>query len=264
MSEKKQTIGFIGLGDMGEPMASNLIDAGFPVVSCANRRREAIERLAEKGLKEVAGPAEVGARSDMLMTIVFDEAQTDQVLRGPAGAIAHMKPGGIVLVMSTLSPIYCQALAKEAAEKEISVLDCPVSGMRAGAEAGTLSLLIGGEEKAVDACRDALAPLGTVMHCGDVGNGQVVKLGNNAMVIGAVELLYEVQQMVRGYGMDVGDFMKMLNQSTGRSFVTENIRLPKQRPALHAMAKKDLSLARDVAHEHGDAMPIIEGCLKRE
>ncbi len=263
MTEKTQTIGFIGLGDMGEPMAGRLLDAGFDIVSCANRRREAIERLSERGLREVDGPAEVGAASDIVMSIVFDEAQTDQVLRGPNGVLEHIKPGGIILVMSTLAPTYCQMLAVEAAKKDVALLDCPVSGMRKGAEDGSLSLLIGGDEKAIDNCRGVLAPLGRVMPCGDIGAGQVVKLGNNAMVIGTIELLYEVQQMVRGYGVDVGHFMTLLNQSTGRSYVTENIRLPKDRPPLHPMAQKDMSLARDVARDHGSTMPIIDLCLSR-
>lgn len=76
----KPTIGFIGLGAMGAPMAERLLDAGFPVVSCAHRKREAIERLAAKGLEEMEGPRQVGARADLLLTIVWDEAQNDRVL----------------------------------------------------------------------------------------------------------------------------------------------------------------------------------------
>ena len=95
-----RTVGFIGLGAMGEPMAANLLRAGVDVVSCANRNREPIERLAESGLREVAGRALVGAEADIVMTVVWDEDQNDRVLRGPDGAIEAMSPGDTVIVMS--------------------------------------------------------------------------------------------------------------------------------------------------------------------
>ena len=87
---------------MGEPMAANLLQAGIDVVSCANRNREPIERLVAQGLREVANPAALGAEADIVMTVVWDEAQNDQVLRGPGGAIAAMPAGGVVIVMSTV------------------------------------------------------------------------------------------------------------------------------------------------------------------
>ena len=190
------TVGFIGLGAMGEPMAANLLRAGIDVVSCANRNRGPIERLAAQGLREVANPGAVGAEADVVMTVVWDEAQNDQVLRGAEGAIAAMSPGGVVIVMSTVSPTYCKDLAAEAAESDIAVLDCPVSGMVQGAVDGTLTLMIGGADADVERCRAVLDPMGTVSHCGPVGTGQVMKLGNNAMAIGTFGLIMEVREMV--------------------------------------------------------------------
>ena len=121
-------IAFIGLGAMGEPMAQRLIDAGFTVTSCANRSREAIERLVAKGLIECESAAEAAKDADVFISIVFDEAQNDQVLRGESGALGVLNPGSTIVLMSTISPSYCQDVAKEAAERGINVLDCPVSG----------------------------------------------------------------------------------------------------------------------------------------
>ena len=252
-----QTIGFIGLGAMGGPMAERLVDRGFAVVSCAHRRRETIERLARKGLEELADTSAVGARSDLLLSIVFDEPQSDRVLRGPEGALAAMKPGGVVLVMSTVSPGYCRELAEEASARGLALLDCPVSGLVKGAKEGTLTLMLGGDPAAIEPHRGALEVLGAVCSCGEVGMGQVMKVANNAMAIGTWVLLTEVRDMVRARGMEIDHFMSILNQSSGRSFVSENFRFPPTRIALPAMPKKDLSICLDVAAEEGVSMPVL-------
>ena len=258
----KPVIGFIGLGAMGGPMAENLLNAGFTVVSCANRNRDEIERLKAKGLKEAANPAEVGAEADILMSIVWDEAQNDKILRGPDGALNTLKPGACVLIMSTLSPVYCQELAKEAAAKDIAILDCPVSGMPKGAREGTLSLMIGGDSAAIEKCRPALEPMGKVLPCGPIGAGQVTKLGNNAMFLATFRALFEVRDMVRGFGMDPKTFLEILNQSTGRSFLSENIRLPDERFDWPAMPIKDLSACLEVGKSVGVDMDMIQLALE--
>ncbi len=256
------TVGFIGLGAMGEPMAANLLAAGIDVVSCANRNREPIERLAESGLREVADPAEVGAEADVVMTVVWDEAQNDRVLRGPDGAIAAMRPGGVVIVMSTVSPTYCKDLAAEAAEHDISVLDCPVSGIVQGAIDGTLTLMIGGDADDVERCRGVLEPMGTVSHCGPVGTGQVMKLGNNAMSIGTFGLLMEVREMVAAQGMSLDTFMEFLNRSTGRSFVSEHWPMPPKRITFTGMPVKDMRRSLAAAEDVEAAMPMIARLLE--
>lgn len=256
------TVGFIGLGAMGEPMAANLLAAGIEVVSCANRNREPIERLAEAGLREVANPAAVGAEADVVMTVVWDEAQNDQVLRGSDGALAAMSPGGTVIVMSTVSPDYCKDLAAEGAESGISVLDCPVSGMVQGAVDGTLTLMIGGPEVDVERCRPVLEPMGTVSHCGPVGTGQVMKLGNNVMAIGTFGLLMEVRDMVAAQGMSLDTFMEYLNRSTGRSLVSETWPMPPKRITFTGMPVKDLRRGLAAGEDIGVAMPMLARLLE--
>ncbi len=256
------TVGFIGLGAMGEPMAANLLRAGIDVVSCANRNREPIERLIAEGLREVAGPAQVGAVADVVMTVVWDEEQNDRILRGADGAMAAMKPGGVVIVMSTVSPTYCKELAAEAIETGLTVLDCPISGMVQGAVDGTLTLMIGGESDDIERCRPVLEPMGNVAHCGPVGTGQVMKLGNNAMVIGTFGLIMEVREMVAAQGMDLDTFMTFLNQSTGRSLLSETWRLPHERITLTGMPVKDMRRALAAAEDVGVTMPMITELLE--
>ena len=259
--EEAKRVGFIGLGAMGEPMARHLLEGGFQVVSCVNRKRDAFDRLAPKGLEERENVAAVGTDIDILMSIVWDEAQNDIVLRGEKGALSTMRPGSVVILMSTIAPEYCRGLRDEAAEKGIRVLDCPVSGMPAGAEAGTLSLMTGGDADTIEYCRAALETMGTVMHCGDVGMGQIVKLGNNAMVIGTMGILLEVREMVQRNGMDFDEFKAILNQSTGRSFVSESMPLPPTARIKMSMPRKDLGIALASGDACDAEMPMLAKCL---
>ena len=256
-----RTIGFVGLGAMGEPMVARLLGAGFHVVSYVNRSREAMDRLIRKGLVEVANARELGEQSDVVMCCVFDEPQNDQVLRGDDGAMAAMRPGSVILLMSTISPGYCQRLAAEAAEQGITVLDCPLSGLVQGAVDGTLTLMIGGPEVDIADCEDVLAPLGNVMRCGEIGSGQVMKLANNAISLSTFSLLLEVRDLVSTYGMDLDNFMRILNQSTGRSVVSERFPMPKGRLKMAGMPEKDISTCLALARELNVPLPMVQQCF---
>lgn len=132
-------VGFVGLGDIGEPMAGCVLAGGHQLTSSANRSRKAIEALKKLGLQEVNTPAEVGEQSDVFIAMVIDEEQTNRVLRGTDGAMSRMAPGSTIIVMSTVSPRYCQSLASEGEQHNINVLDCPVSGGRKRAKQGALA-----------------------------------------------------------------------------------------------------------------------------
>lgn len=256
---RKPKIGFIGLGAMGAPMARRLLEAGYQVTSSVNRNREPLESLLPLGIQEAATPKEVGEAADILMLVVWDEAQIDTVLKGENGAAASMNPGAKVLLMSTISPEYCRALAKEMKGKGIAILDCPLSGMPEGAAAGTLSLIMGGHAEDIEFCRAPLEHLGTVYHCGGVGAGQTVKLGNNAMVIGTMGLLLEVREAVQSQGVDWELFLSVLNNSTGRSFFSQNMALPPTSTVPHPMAQKDISLILDVGGSSGE-LAMLKSC----
>ena len=240
MSER---IGFIGLGAMGRPMVNCLLRAGHSVGSFVHRRREAMEALKAKGLIEVSGTSELAKQTDIVMSIVVDEAQSDAVFRGGHGILEHLKPGSVIMLMSTISPEYCQQLAYEAREKHIQVLDCPVSGGTERAARGELSLICGGETETVERCRPTLEAMGHVHHCGAIGMGQIVKLANQALITSTFRLVSEARAMAEAHGMDLEQLMTVLRQATGNSFVVENWDLLSGQWAhLAPLASKDLNL----------------------
>lgn len=253
--ERRRTLGGVYIQ---RASVRHLLKHGFEVVSSANRNRLAIEALASEGLVEVANPAEVGARSEIVMTIVVDQEQTETVLRGANGVLSRLRPGSTVIVMSTIDPGYCQALAAEAAAHDIAVLDCPVSGQRPRAVEGTLSLMTGGDAAVIEHCREALEVLGTIFHCGGVGMGMVAKLANNGLSYGVGAMLIEVRAMARAHGMDLDLLMEIFKQSSGDSYVVQNWEA--MRPGIqHLMrlGEKDVGLWVEAAQRQGTPATML-------
>ncbi len=260
-----QIIGFIGLGDMGKPMAARLLKHGFRVLSCVHRRREAMDELKTKGMVEKQNPREVAADADTLMTIVIDQAQTETVLRGDDGALAALRPGATIVVMSTLDPGYCQGLAEELAGRNIAVLDCPVSGGNIGAAEGSLAMITGGDEAVVERCRAALETMGTVYHCGAVGMGMVTKLANNSISIQTATLILEAREMACAYGADMEVLMEVCRNGTANSFVLGHWDWVAQLlPQVVDIAIKDLTICKTIAAAKGVRMPMLETHLKKD
>jgi 2-hydroxy-3-oxopropionate reductase len=176
------TIGFIGLGVMGAPMAGNLLKANHEVVAW-NRSPAPLEALVEAGARAGDGPAAVAAEADVLITILSDDAAVRAVLGGPEGAIAAAAPGALVIDMSTVSPALVRELAAEATARGIDFLDAPVSGGDVGARDGTLSIMVGGEADGVERARPVFEVLGSrVTHVGAAGAGQIAKACNQVLV----------------------------------------------------------------------------------
>ena len=246
-------VGFIGLGDIGAPMARCVLDGGYDVISCANRSREAIETLKHAGLVEADNPREVAKQSDILISMVVDEAQTDTVLRGEQGALAGLAPGAVIIIMSTISPVYCQALAEEA-----RVLDCPVSGGRPRAEKGELALICGGAQETVERCRSVLETMGTIFYCGAVGMGQVAKLANQGLALSQFRLVQEMRAMASAYGMDLDMLMDVVRNSSGASFMADNWAFFEPNwQHLAPMAKKDVDLCIAAAEARDVPVPLV-------
>jgi 3-hydroxyisobutyrate dehydrogenase-like beta-hydroxyacid dehydrogenase len=255
----KVRVGFIGLGDIGMPMARRILDAGYQVASCAHRRREAMETLKASGMIEAGSPLEVARQSEILITMVVDEQQSDTVLRGTSGALAGLSPDSTVIVMSTVSPGYCEALAGEAAKAGIGVLDCPVAGGRPRAEQGDLTLICGGDMPIVEKCRPVLETMGRISYCGAIGMGQVVKLANNGLVASQFASIQEVLQMAAAHGMDLEVLMDVIGRSTGASWVLENWSYLEPRwKHIGPMARKDVLLLLDAVKAKQIDTPLIE------
>jgi 2-hydroxy-3-oxopropionate reductase len=182
MATGDQTIGFLGLGVMGGPMARNLLAAGHDVIAW-NRSPAPLAELVEAGARAGDGPAAVAAEADVVISIVSDDAALRQVLGGPEGAIAAARRGSLVIDMSTVSPALARELAAEAAGRGVGFLDAPVSGGDVGARDGTLSIMVGGEATEVERARPVFEVLGSrVTHVGAAGAGQVAKACNQVLV----------------------------------------------------------------------------------
>ncbi len=177
-----ETIGFIGLGVMGAPMARNLLEAGHEVVAW-NRSPEPLAALVEAGAREAESAAAAASEADLVISILKDDPVVRAMLGGPDGAIAAARPGAVVIDMSTVSPALARELAEEAGALGVGFLDAPVSGGDVGAREGTLSIMVGGEAADLEKARPAFEVLGSrVTHVGAAGAGQIAKACNQVMV----------------------------------------------------------------------------------
>jgi 2-hydroxy-3-oxopropionate reductase len=177
------TLGFIGLGAMGTPMVRNLMKRGYPVTVWA-RRREAIAPLAAAGAAAGESPADVAAKSDIVMTMVTDTRAVEDVILGELGVTSRPRPGLLVVDHSTIDPGATKRIAAELQTRGIDMLDAPVSGGAAAAEAGTLAMMVGGSKAALDRATPALSCYAkSIVHIGTNGAGQVAKACNQICTI---------------------------------------------------------------------------------
>jgi 3-hydroxyisobutyrate dehydrogenase len=254
----RERTGIIGLGTMGKPMAYNLLRAGF-ALTVYNRSRPSVDELVQAGARSAASPGEVGAQADVVITMLPNTPQVEEVVLGPSGVTSGLAPGGVVIDMSTIAPDGARRIAAQLATQGIGMLDAPVSGGPAGAQSGTLTIMVGGEAATLERCRPVLAALGQqIYHAGDHGAGQVVKLCNNLMSAIHIAAVSEAFAMGTQAGIDPRLLYEVITHSTGSSWQLEHS-LPypgiiADAPADHDFAPrfsadlmyKDVTLALDV------------------
>ncbi|MCM5570169.1 NAD(P)-dependent oxidoreductase [Burkholderiaceae bacterium FT117] len=195
-------IGFIGAGAMGAPMIGHLIDAGHELV-VHTRRREAAQPLVDRGARWAATPAEAAREADFVCTNVTATADVEKVLFGAQGVAAAAKPGAVVVDFSTISAVATREFAERLAAKGIEMLDCPVSGGTMGAQAATLSIIVGGKAEVLERARPLLEKLGkTITHIGGHGAGQVVKACNQVVQVVNIQGIAEAMLFARANGVD--------------------------------------------------------------
>jgi 3-hydroxyisobutyrate dehydrogenase-like beta-hydroxyacid dehydrogenase len=241
---------------MGRPMARNLLKGGFEVVA-HSRTRAKVDELVQAGGQAGASPADVAARTDLVITIVPDSADVEQVANGGDGVFAGAGPGLIIADMSTISPAVTRRLAQEAAARGGSWLDAPVSGGEAGAIAGTLTIMVGGDAPAFERARPVFEAMGKrVTHIGPSGHGQTAKLCNQVLV--AINLLGASEALVLGAkaGLDVDKLHTALSGGAANSWAFEQLgRKMINRdfaPAFKIrLQQKDLRLVSEAAREIG-------------
>ncbi len=261
-------IGFIGLGLMGKPMAKNLLKAGFQLTVHSRSSRStpvgrgSVDELAALGATAARSPREVAAASGVVITMVPDSPDVEAVVAGPDGIIAGAKPGLIHVDMSTISPLATRRIAEMEKQAGITMLDAPVSGGTVGAEAGTLSIMVGGDEAAFDACQPIFAAMGKkITHMGPNGAGQTTKACNQIMTGGIYAVMSEALVLAAKSGLDPAKVVDVLSGGAARCWALE-VRAPKilkreLNPGFKAsMQYKDLNIVAETARAEGVPTPI--------
>jgi 3-hydroxyisobutyrate dehydrogenase-like beta-hydroxyacid dehydrogenase len=214
-------VGFIGLGAMGAPMAQNLLKRGHDVTVFA-RRQEAMAPLVASGARPASSPAETAAQSDVTITMVFDTASVEEVTLGERGVAEGARPGSIVVDHSTIVPDGARRIASSLHARGISWLDAPVSGGAMAAAAGTLSIMVGGDEAALERARPVLECYGkTIAYIGPSGAGQVAKACNQICTIINMLGAAEAMLLAERAGVDPGRVKDVLLTGFGSSRMLE-------------------------------------------
>jgi 3-hydroxyisobutyrate dehydrogenase len=256
----KERVGFIGLGIMGGGMARRILDAGFPLVVW-NRTASRADALVQAGAERADSPAEVAARSDVIITIVSDTPDVEEVILGEQGVIHGVRPGALAVDMSTISPQATRNIAAALAEKGVEMLDAPVSGGSEGAAQGTLSIMVGGSTQALERARPILEPMArSITHVGENGAGQSVKLFNQIVVVGNCLAMCEGLLFAARSGLDLEKAWEAIKGGAAGSWMLSNrgnqIIDRDWRPGFTIdLQQKDLRLVLEAADEVGVPLP---------
>ena len=256
-------IGYIGLGLMGTPCVKNLIKAGYETHVWA-RRPEAIAPLVEEGAVAAASIVELAQEVDILFTNVSNTSDVEEVLLGDKGVHLSQKRGLIVIDMSTISATATRSMAARLAMQGIDLVDAPVSGGTAGAQAGTLTIMVGASETIFDTVKPVLSALGTtITRVGECGSGQVAKSCNQIIITGTIAAVSEAFKFANSMGVDLGLVREALLGGFAGSRILEmhamrminNDYAPGFKAVLH---KKDMGIVSDIAKELQLAMPVTK------
>lgn len=255
-------VGFIGVGNMGNPMAANLQKAGH-ALQVHDIKREAAQNLIDAGATWVNSPKEAATNADYVFLSLPMPADVERVVLSENGVLAAMKSGSVIVDMSTNSPTTVRGLAEKTKAKGVTFLDAPVSGGVRGARNATLAIMAGGDKAAFDKCEPLLKAMGAnVFYCGDIGAGNVVKLVNNMLAF--IHMMGAAEAVVLGKkaGVDPNVLWQAVKASSGGSFVwdsgTRAVLRDKLAPTFTIdLASKDISLATKLAEEFG--VPLTMG-----
>ncbi|ETD68171.1 3-hydroxyisobutyrate dehydrogenase [Pelistega indica] len=215
-------IGFIGLGNMGGPMALNLLKAGHEV-SVFDLVPALVQKLTEAGAKAFASPADLAAQEiDVLVTMLPASAHVRSVYLGEQGILSTVKPEVLLVDSSTIDPQTARDVSAAAAKQGNLMVDAPVSGGTGGAQAGTLTFMVGGTEAAYERAKSVLQNMGkNIVYCGGTGNGQVAKIANNMLLGISMVGAAEAMNLGVSLGMDAKILAGIINTSSGRCWSTE-------------------------------------------
>lgn len=214
MTATKESIGFIGVGFMGQGMARNLLDKGFPLTVMGHRNRKPVEELVAAGAKEAKTPRELASSATIIFLCVTGSAQVEAVVNGPDGIIAGAKPGTVVIDCSTSDPTVTVRIAQELEAKGLHMADAPLGGTPAQAALGQLSSMVGATPQVFARIRPAIeAWAQKVVHLGPVGDGHKMKLLNNFLSMGYAAIYAEALTLASRIGITPQTFDSVLRGS---------------------------------------------------
>jgi 3-hydroxyisobutyrate dehydrogenase-like beta-hydroxyacid dehydrogenase len=265
----KKSVGVVGLGNMGTRMAKNLIKAHYPV-TVYDIRPEPMDELKALGADVVETPKELGAKSDVVFVMVLNYSQVEAcTLDSDHGLLYGMKPGSILVVTSTIAPSEIKKVAAVAALRKVNVLDSPVSGGVSGAEKGTLTMMVAGDDAVYESCKEIFATVGSnTRRVGkEIGLGQVVKAANQLLVSVHVVAMAEAMVLATKAGADPEVVFDVIKRSVGNSYLFEE-KMPtilernfSRRGALDIQIK-DLDICLTMGREMN--VPLLTSAISRE
>lgn len=255
----KRTIGFIGLGIMGAPMAGHLLKAGHTVIGY-DIFPAAVDRLVAQGAQAGVSSKDVASRVQVVITMVPDSPDVERAYLGPDGILAGAKVGTLLIDMSSISPVTARKVAAAAADKGCPMLDAPVSGGEVGAKEARLSIMVGGEPASFAQAEPIFALMGKPTLCGPSGSGQVVKACNQIQV--ALNFIGMAEALVLGAkaGVDPEIIIKVLSAGYAQTRVMD-VRGPRVLKGDYAPGfrsrfhYKDLNIIRETARAYGASLP---------
>jgi len=262
------SIGFVGLGNMGGPMAANLIEAEHTVTGL-DLSDEAVDRFVKSGGTAGGSLAETVGNADVVITMLPAGRHVRSVYLENGGILEHVRPGTLLIDCSTIDVETARFVAAAAAKAELKMVDAPVSGGVGGASAATLTFMVGGPDAAFEAARPYLEAMGkTIVHCGGAGNGQAAKICNN-MILGISMIgVSEAFSMAEKLGLDHQKLFDVSSTASGQCWsLTTYCPVPGPVPTspanndyragfTAAMMLKDLNLAQEAAQSSGSATPL--------
>lgn len=258
-------VGFVGLGNIGQPMALALVEAGFDL-TVLDVREEATRPCAQAGARVAWSPRELAESCEVVAVAVVDDAQAESVVAGEDGLLAATRPGGLVVLHSTLLPATVLSLSQRAAAAGVAVVDAPVSGGDAAAREGALTVMVGGDEADVERCRPLFDVIGGhTLVMGPVGAGAATKLAQQLMIYCNQLAALEAMRLAGAHGIDEEQLARLARLSTADSWVIRNWgffdRLMREHPQagsdeLYRFFSKDLFDVVVTAREDGLSLPL--------
>lgn len=264
MDSPVKSVGFIGLGNIGKPIALNVAKAGFDLM-VYDLRPEPMRELIAVGAKAARSAREVGAHGEIIELVVVDDTQVEAVLLDEDGVLNAAKPGSIIAIHSTIHPKTIRHLAELAKAKGVTVIDAEVSGGERGAYAKTLCYMVGGDKAAFEKCRPVFATSGAnIFHLGELGAGAATKLAHNLIVYINMLAASEGMRLAREAGVDLAAMEKVVHASAGQSRMADHWSQTAKLlmdnyttgpEGFLELIHKDLRLALELGHDLGVPLP---------